>query len=68
MSRSSFASFHLTGVRNGKLMSSSVDRLFENAGDGEVFLSSSYADFHNPMPAIHEGVAKSRSPDLSQVN
>lgn len=66
MSRSSFASFHLTGVKNGKMMTSSVDRLFENSADGDVFLSSSYADFH--MPAIQEGIAKSRSPDLSQAS
>lgn len=43
MSRSSFASFHLTGIKPGKLMTSSVDRLFENEGD--VFLSSNYQDF-----------------------
>lgn len=33
MSRSSFASFHLTGIKNNKLMNSSVDRLFENEGE-----------------------------------
>lgn len=45
MSRSSFASFHLTGIKPsvGKMMTSSVDRLFEN--EGEVFLSSNYQDF-----------------------
>lgn len=45
MSRSSFASFHLTGIKpsTGKMMTSSVDRLFEN--EGEVFLSSNYQDF-----------------------
>lgn len=45
MSRSSFASFHLTGIKptSGKMMTSSVDRLFEN--DGDVFLSSNFADF-----------------------
>lgn len=45
MSRSSFASFHLTGIKpsSGKMMTSSVDRLFEN--EGEVFLSSNYQDF-----------------------
>ena len=60
MSRSSFASFHLTGyggktlgggtsVGGGKAtaMHTSVDRLFEN--DDEVFLSSSYAD----MPQVY---------------
>lgn len=46
MSRSSFASFHLTGIKpsSGKLMTSSVDRLFEN--DGDVFISSNYNDFN----------------------
>lgn len=44
MSRSSFASFHLTGYKNNKLMNTSVDRLFENDNE-DVFLSSSYADF-----------------------
>ncbi|XP_046410028.1 WD repeat-containing protein 47 isoform X1 [Neodiprion pinetum] len=51
MSRSSFASFHLTGFKNNKLMNTSVDRLFENEGD--VFLSSSYADFQQ-LPSIQE--------------
>lgn len=45
MSRSSFASFHLTGIKpsSGKMMQSSVDRLFEN--DGDVFLSSNFNEF-----------------------
>ncbi|XP_030749294.1 WD repeat-containing protein 47 [Sitophilus oryzae] len=51
MSRSSFASFHLTGIKNNKLMNTSVDRLFEN--EGEVFLSNSYADFQQ-LPCIQE--------------
>ncbi|KAJ8974755.1 hypothetical protein NQ317_017025 [Molorchus minor] len=51
MSRSSFASFHLTGMKNNKLMNTSVDRLFEN--EGEVFLSSSYAEFQQ-LPSIQE--------------
>ncbi|KAJ8932997.1 hypothetical protein NQ314_014288 [Rhamnusium bicolor] len=51
MSRSSFASFHLTGIKNNKLMNTSVDRLFEN--EGEVFLSNSYADFQQ-LPSIQE--------------
>ncbi|BET02765.1 CTLH [Nesidiocoris tenuis] len=50
MSRSSFASFHLTGLKNNKLMNTSVDRLFEN--DPDVFLSSSYTDF--TLPSIQE--------------
>lgn len=71
MSRSSFASFHLTGMKNSKLMNSSVDRLFEN--ESEVFLSNSYAEFQQ-LPAIQEQTStpnqkktpvrpKSRSPD-----
>ncbi|KAL6427945.1 hypothetical protein ACFW04_008396 [Cataglyphis niger] len=51
MSRSSFASFHLTGFKNNKLMNTSVDRLFENEGD--VFLSSNYAEFQQ-LPSIQE--------------
>ncbi|XP_015608707.1 WD repeat-containing protein 47 isoform X2 [Cephus cinctus] len=51
MSRSSFASFHLTGFKNNKIMNTSVDRLFENEGD--VFLSSSYAEFQQ-LPSIQE--------------
>lgn len=44
MSRSSFASFHLTGIKpTGKMMTSSVDRLFEN--DGDVFLSNNFSEF-----------------------
>lgn len=50
MSRSSFASFHLTGHKNNKLMNTSVDRLFDN--DGDVFLSSSYTEFQ--LPSISE--------------
>jgi hypothetical protein len=59
MSRSSFASFHLTGYKNNKLMNTSVDRLFEN--DGDVFLSSSYADFLQ-LPAILESTPKPQPP------
>ncbi|XP_050301766.1 WD repeat-containing protein 47 isoform X2 [Anthonomus grandis grandis] len=54
MSRSSFASFHLTGIKNNKLMNSSVDRLFEN--EGEVFLSNSYAEFQQ-LPCIQEATS-----------
>lgn len=53
MSRSSFASFHLTGIKNNKLMNASVDRLFEN--EGEVFLSNSYSEFVQ-LPSIQEQV------------
>ncbi|XP_034232844.1 WD repeat-containing protein 47-like [Thrips palmi] len=49
MSRSSFASFHLTGHKNNKLMNTSVDRLFET--DTDVFLSSSFGDYPL-LPAI----------------
>ncbi|XP_066155017.1 WD repeat-containing protein 47 isoform X4 [Euwallacea fornicatus] len=75
MSRSSFASFHLTGIKNNKLMNSSVDRLFEN--EGEVFLSNSYADFQQ-LPCIQEqtstpkvfsgSVAASKSPERKFSN
>ncbi|GAB0097046.1 WD repeat-containing protein 47 [Sergentomyia squamirostris] len=68
MSRSSFASFHLTGIKpsSGKLMTSSVDRLFEN--DGEVFLSSNYNDFQG-LPSIQEAPSvPSKSPDLGKVS
>ncbi|KAG5900353.1 hypothetical protein JTB14_033803 [Gonioctena quinquepunctata] len=51
MSRSSFASFHLTGIKTNKSMNTSVDRLFEN--EGEVFLSNSYAEFQQ-LPSIQE--------------
>ncbi|XP_034938703.1 WD repeat-containing protein 47 isoform X2 [Chelonus insularis] len=79
MSRSSFASFHLTGFKNNKVMNTSVDRLFENEGD--VFLSSSYAEFQQ-LPSIQETIAnanvnqpkvpprtrgQSQSPDGSKI-
>uniref|UniRef100_A0A336KH97 CSON010407 protein n=1 Tax=Culicoides sonorensis TaxID=179676 RepID=A0A336KH97_CULSO len=65
MSRSSFPSFHLndknkpaTGANNtstsmtsGRMMTSSVDRLFENEGD--VFISNHFIDFQ-ALPCIHE--------------
>ncbi|XP_031786903.1 WD repeat-containing protein 47 isoform X3 [Nasonia vitripennis] len=59
MSRSSFASFHLTGFKNNKLMNTSVDRLFENEGD--VFLSSSYAEFQQ-LPSIQETINSTAQP------
>ncbi|XP_032681472.1 WD repeat-containing protein 47 isoform X6 [Odontomachus brunneus] len=59
MSRSSFASFHLTGFKNNKLMNTSVDRLFENEGD--VFLSSNYAEFQQ-LPSIQEMNAQPKVP------
>ncbi|KAK0181101.1 hypothetical protein PV327_003413 [Microctonus hyperodae] len=59
MSRSSFASFHLTGFKNNKLMNTSVDRLFENEGD--VFLSSSYAEFQQ-LPSIQETLINATQP------
>lgn len=45
-------------------MTSSVDRLFEN--DGDVFISSNYNDFNQPLPAIQEvtsSSAQSKSPE-----
>lgn len=62
MSRSSFASFHLTGMKTNKVMNSSVDRLFEN--DGEVFLSNSYAEFQQ-LPSIQE---QTSTPKVSAGN
>lgn len=62
MSRSSFASFHLTGMKNNKLMNTSVDRLFEN--EGEVFLSNSYAEFQQ-LPSIQEQTTS--TPKLTTV-
>lgn len=66
MSRSSFASFHLTGIKpsSGKMMTSSVDRLFENEGD--VFISSNYNDFNQGLPSIQETASvQSKSPEPS---
>lgn len=60
MSRSSFASFHLTGFKNNKLMNTSVDRLFENEGD--VFLSSSYVEFQQQLPSIQEAINQPKAP------
>lgn len=62
MSRSSFASFHLTGMKNTKNMNASVDRLFEN--EGEVFLSNSYADFQ--LPAIQEQTSTPKPANISK--
>ncbi|XP_014297647.2 WD repeat-containing protein 47 isoform X2 [Microplitis demolitor] len=59
MSRSSFASFHLTGFKNNKIMNTSVDRLFENEGD--VFLSSSYVEFQQQLPSIQETIANAQA-------
>jgi hypothetical protein len=44
MTKSSFASFHLTGIKTsaGKLMSASVDKLFAN--DGEIMNGSTMAN------------------------
>ncbi|XP_055317869.1 WD repeat-containing protein 47 isoform X4 [Sitodiplosis mosellana] len=69
MSRSSFASFHLTGIKpsSGKLMTSSVDRLFEN--DSDVFISSNYNDFNQALPAIQETASvQSKSPEPPKQN
>ncbi|KAF6200936.1 hypothetical protein GE061_005383 [Apolygus lucorum] len=64
MSRSSFASFHLTGLKNNKLMNTSVDRLFEN--DPDVFLSSSYSEF--ALPAIQEASTPTPAPPPKNQN
>ncbi|KAK5643035.1 hypothetical protein RI129_009202 [Pyrocoelia pectoralis] len=60
MSRSSFASFHLTGMKNNKPMNASVDRLFENESD--VFLSNSYAEFQQ-LPSIQEQTSTPKAPN-----
>uniref|UniRef100_A0A182P109 CTLH domain-containing protein n=1 Tax=Anopheles epiroticus TaxID=199890 RepID=A0A182P109_9DIPT len=67
MSRSSFASFHLTGIKpsSGKLMTSSVDRLFENGDGGETYRSSNFAEYQQGLPSIDEiASVQSKSPDL----
>lgn len=53
MSRSSFASFHLTGIKpsSGKMMTSSVDRLFES--DSDVFLSNNFNEFQVCTNSLH---------------
>uniref|UniRef100_A0A182QCF6 CTLH domain-containing protein n=1 Tax=Anopheles farauti TaxID=69004 RepID=A0A182QCF6_9DIPT len=69
MSRSSFASFHLTGIKpsSGKLMTSSVDRLFENGDGGETCRSSNFAEYQG-LPSIDEiASVQSKSPDLQAV-
>ncbi|XP_058125942.1 WD repeat-containing protein 47 [Anopheles ziemanni] len=70
MSRSSFASFHLTGIKpsSGKLMTSSVDRLFENGDGGEAYRSSNFAEYQQGLPSIDEiASVQSKSPDLQAV-
>ncbi|XP_052861780.1 WD repeat-containing protein 47 isoform X1 [Anopheles cruzii] len=70
MSRSSFASFHLTGIKpsSGKLMTSSVDRLFENGDGGETFRSSNFVEYQQGLPSIDEiASVQSKSPDLQAV-
>uniref|UniRef100_A0AAG5D2W8 CTLH domain-containing protein n=1 Tax=Anopheles atroparvus TaxID=41427 RepID=A0AAG5D2W8_ANOAO len=70
MSRSSFASFHLTGMKpsSGKLMTSSVDRLFENGDGGETYRSSNFAEYQQGLPSIDEiASVQSKSPDLQAV-
>uniref|UniRef100_A0A182MQ08 CTLH domain-containing protein n=1 Tax=Anopheles culicifacies TaxID=139723 RepID=A0A182MQ08_9DIPT len=70
MSRSSFASFHLTGIKpsSGKLMTSSVDRLFENGDGGETYRSSNFAEYQQGLPSIDEiASVQSKSPDLQAV-
>lgn len=64
MSRSSFASFHLTGYKNNKLMNTSVDRLFENDNE-DVFLSTTYADFQ-PASAVVETSTPKQNPPVNR--
>ncbi|CRK96255.1 CLUMA_CG009681, isoform A, partial [Clunio marinus] len=65
MSRSSFASFHLTGIKpcSGKMMTSSVDRLFESEND--VFISNNFNEFQpQVLPSIDEiASVNSKSPE-----
>ncbi|XP_055630951.1 WD repeat-containing protein 47 isoform X2 [Toxorhynchites rutilus septentrionalis] len=70
MSRSSFASFHLTGIKpsSGKLMTSSVDRLFENGDGGDVYRSSNFSEYQQGLPSIEEiASVQSKSPELQPV-
>nr|XP_029722120.1 WD repeat-containing protein 47-like isoform X3 [Aedes albopictus] len=69
MSRSSFASFHLTGIKptSGKMMTSSVDRLFENGDGGDVYRSSNFSEYQG-LPSIEEiASVQSKSPELQAV-
>ncbi|XP_058463455.1 WD repeat-containing protein 47 isoform X2 [Malaya genurostris] len=69
MSRSSFASFHLTGIKptSGKLMTSSVDRLFENGDGSDVYRSSNFNEYQG-LPSIEEiASVQSKSPELQAV-
>lgn len=56
MVRSSFASFHLSGLKPNKSMNTSVDKLFENEND--VFLSGNYNDQLPSISEIHQAAAK----------
>ncbi|XP_055602431.1 WD repeat-containing protein 47 isoform X2 [Uranotaenia lowii] len=70
MSRSSFASFHLTGIKptSGKMMTSSVDRLFENGDGSDVYRSSNFNEYQQGLPSIEEiASVQSKSPDLQAV-
>ncbi|XP_039431634.1 WD repeat-containing protein 47 isoform X2 [Culex pipiens pallens] len=70
MSRSSFASFHLTGIKptSGKLMTSSVDRLFENGDGGDAYRSSNFSEYQQGLPSIEEiASVQSKSPELQAV-
>ncbi|XP_058831873.1 WD repeat-containing protein 47 isoform X1 [Topomyia yanbarensis] len=70
MSRSSFASFHLTGIKptSGKLMTSSVDRLFENGDGSDVYRSSTFSEYQQGLPSIEEiASVQSKSPELQAV-
>ncbi|KAK6628828.1 hypothetical protein RUM43_002644 [Polyplax serrata] len=65
MSRSSFASFHLTGFKNNKLMNTSVDRLFENDNE-EVFMSTTYTDFQ-PTTSVVETSTPKPNPNKTKI-
>ncbi|XP_065213396.1 WD repeat-containing protein 47 isoform X2 [Planococcus citri] len=67
MVKSSFASFHLSGLKPSKSMNTSVDKLFENEND--VFLSGTFdqlpsiSEVHHSTPKIPLAPARSNSPD-----
>lgn len=56
MVKSSFASFHLSGLKPSKSMNTSVDKLFENEND--VFLSGNYNDQLPSISEIHHSTPK----------
>lgn len=62
MVKSSFASFHLSGLKPSKSMNTSVDKLFENEND--VFLSGTYNEL---LPSISEAQQSTPKTALSST-